>query len=275
MVKNGKVATAHGEIAWMEEPADGPTVVFLHGNSSCKEIFGRQFVPPLTGKYRLIAMDLPGHGGSSDAADPDTGYSINGFARAIIAAMEGLGLTDVTIVGWSLGGHVAVEILERWPAAKAIWITGTPPISGTVEDMAAGFLQSEHMALTFKPDFTDEEAALYAQETVGEGVPVEDWMVTACRRADGRFRPVMAATALSGVNADERAAVKNATKPVAVVSGAGEPFVNNAFLTGLDYGNLWDGKVHILEGTGHNPFWEVPEMLNPLLARFLDEVTRA
>ena len=40
----------------------------------------------------------------------------------------------------------------------------------------------------------------------------------------------------------------------------------------LDYRKLWDGKVHVLAGLAHMPFWEAPERLNPLLARFFAEV---
>ena len=58
----------------------------------------------------------------------------------------------------------------------------------------------------------------------------------------------------------------------AVVTGGAEPYVNNAFLGKVAYRNLWDGKVHVLEGLGHAPFWQAPDVFNPLFERFLDEV---
>ena len=49
--------------------------------------------------------------------------------------------------------------------------------------------------------------------------------------------------------------------------------MNNVFLEKVTYRNLWDGKVHVLEGLGHAPFWQAPEVFNPLFERFLGEVS--
>lgn len=272
MLKTGFTETAHGRISWADTGSDGPVVVLIHGNSSCKEIFSQQLVSELSLRYRMIAFDLPGHGQSSDAPDPMVTYSIHGYADATIALLEALGIRQAVIIGWSLGGHVALEMLARWPGALAAWITGTPPAGPA--DMGVAFQQSEHMALTFQESFTPEEAQIYAQETVGERVDLHPWMADAALRADGRFRPLMLQSVAAGLDVDGREVAETALQPLAVVSGENEPFVNNGFLTTVAYNNLWDGKVHILEGLAHMPFWEDAPRVNPLLERFLDEVTR-
>jgi pimeloyl-ACP methyl ester carboxylesterase len=271
MLKTGFCETEHGRMAWAESGGEGPTVLLVHGNSACKEIFGRQLVSALGLGYRMIAFDLPGHGASADAPDPTLTYSIHGYAAATMALLDQLKIDKAVIVGWSLGGHVALELMERWPGTVAAWITGTPPASGA--DMGEAFLPSEHMGLTFKDSFTDEEAAIYAQETVGANVSLLPWMVEACRRADGRFRPLMMQSAAEGRDLDGRKIAETSPLPLAVVSGSEEPFVNNAFLKSVAYRNLWDRKVHILDGLAHMPFWEDADRVNPLLGRFLDEVT--
>lgn len=272
MLRTGFTETAHGRISWADTGGGGPAVLFIHGNSSCKEIFGRQLVSELGLRYRMIAFDLPGHGASSDAPDPSRTYSIHGFADAAIALVDGLGVDTAVVVGWSLGGHAALEMLARWPGTVAAWITGTPPAGGG--DMQEAFLPSNHMALTFKDAFTDEEAAIYAGETVGGRIDhLHPWMIDACKRADGRFRPLMLQSAIEGLDLDGRKIAETAPQPLAVVSGGKEPFVSNAFLKTVAYNNLWDGKVHILDGLGHMPFWQAAEEVNPLLARFLDETT--
>jgi len=264
-----RVVTPHGELSYVDSGGSGPVVLFIHGNSSCKEIFARQLASPLFARHRLIAFDLPGHGMSSNAPDPERTYSIHGFADAAIALLGALRIDRAIIVGWSLGGHVALELMARWPGCSGAWITGTPPAGAN--DLADAFLQSEHMQLTFKEGFSDEEARTFAQDTVGARVSLEPWMVEACRRADGRFRPLMLQSATAGRDLDGREIAATSPLPLAVVSGEKEPFVNNAFLTSLTYRNLWDGKVHILAGLEHMPFWEAPERINPLLARFLAE----
>ncbi|MDR3497647.1 MAG: alpha/beta hydrolase [Parvibaculum sp.] len=271
MLKTGFTETPHGRISWVDTGGEGPVVLLIHGNSSCKEIFGRQLVSELGLSYRMIAFDLPGHGQSSDAPDPEKTYSIHGYADAAMALLAAFGVKRAVVVGWSLGGHAALELLERWPGTVAAWITGTPPAGAA--DMGDAFIPSEHMGLTFKDSFTDEEAAIYAQETVGASVDLHPWMIDACKRADGRFRPLMLQSVAAGLDVDGRMVAETALQPLAVVSGSEEPFVSNAFLRTVDYRNLWDGKVHILDGLAHMPFWEAPEIVNPLLGRFLDEVT--
>jgi pimeloyl-ACP methyl ester carboxylesterase len=273
MTRSSLVETPHGRLSMIDTGGPGTPVLFIHGNSACKEMFARQLAAPFAGRYRLIAFDLPGHGESDDAPEPERTYSIHGLADAAIALLEAMRVERAVIVGWSLGGHAALEVLARWPGSLAAWITGTPPVSAAPADMAAAFLPSPHMALTFKESFTEEEARAYAAEGVGPNVVLEDWMVAACRRADGRFRPLMLRSAQAGLDMDERAIVATAPQRLAVVSGEREPFVNNAYLACLEYRNLWDGRVHVLPGLGHMPFWEAPQVVNPLLSRFLDEVT--
>ncbi len=74
---------------------------------------------------------------------------------------------------------------KRRPGSPA-----TPPAGGA--DMGEAFLPSEHMALTFAETFTDEEAAIYAAETLGPGEPYEPWMAAGCGRARlDAVRPLM------------------------------------------------------------------------------------
>ncbi len=101
MLKTGFCETIHGRIAWADSGGEGPVVLFIHGNSSCKEMFGRQLVSELGLNYRMIAFDLPGHGASSNAPDPALTYSIHGFADAAIALLAELKIDKAVVVGWS------------------------------------------------------------------------------------------------------------------------------------------------------------------------------
>jgi pimeloyl-ACP methyl ester carboxylesterase len=44
--------------------------VLIHGNSSSSRAFSRQLDGPMGKRFRLVAVDLPGHGASDDAKDP-------------------------------------------------------------------------------------------------------------------------------------------------------------------------------------------------------------
>ena len=107
--------TPAGRIAVAQSRSDGPPVLLIHGNSACKEIFARQFEAAGLARYRLIALDLPGHGASDDAPDPSATYALDGFAAACAMVLRQLGVGPTQLLGWSLGGHIGLELLGRRP----------------------------------------------------------------------------------------------------------------------------------------------------------------
>ena len=265
---NTILATRHGRIAVTDSGGPGAPVLLIHGNSACKEIFARQFESRLTQRYRLIAFDLPGHGTSADALDPQRTYSIPGYADVALEILRDLGVDHLAVLGWSLGGHVGIELLARDVDIAGLAITGTPPIGHNAADFAAGFRPQEHMDLTGKETFSDTDIQAYARNTAGTPAP---FLEAAVRRTDGRARRLMMEAAMAGRGADQRHVVSTSPVPVAVITGADEPFINNDYLLSFPYRNLWDRKVHVIPQTGHAPFWERPQTFNPLFERFLTD----
>jgi pimeloyl-ACP methyl ester carboxylesterase len=265
--------TSHAAIHVAESGGDGPAALLIHGNSASNGFFRHQLESEIGAQYRLIAIDLPGHGRSSNAHNLRRSYSMPGYADMATEVMDRLGIGHFAVLGWSLGGHVAIEMISRNVELAGLMITGTPPVSNTQESFAAAFKPSELIVLTGKPGFTEEEAEAFV--SAGVGGPVEPFMRDAGMRADGRARAMMVQAAVAGWGADQRHIVETSEVPVAVVSGREEPFVNNDYLRSIAYANLWEGRVHIVDGAGHAPFWQAPDRFNPILARFLGDVVAA
>ena len=99
-------------------------------------------------RFRLIAVDLPGHGVSDDAKDPSA-YSLPGHARAVRAVLDAIGIDEAHFVGWSLGGHVALEMAPDLRAPRGFVIFGTPPLTSG-EAMSEAFLPNPAMKVTFQ-----------------------------------------------------------------------------------------------------------------------------
>lgn len=267
------VETSGATLAVSESGSDGPPVLLIHGNSSCKEVFRNQMQGELGRRHRMIAFDLPGHGASSDAREPETVYTIPGYAALAVELMEErLGLERYAVFGWSLGGHIGIDMLSRSDRIAGLMISGTPPAGKHPGALDEAFLPSEHMGLAGKREFTDAEADAYARATAGENAPYEDFLGAAVRRTDGRARETMIAAFAAGMGESQQKIVGENATPLAIVNGAEEPFANNAFTQAQSYANLWEGKVHLLPGLGHAPFWEAPEVFDPYLERFLGEV---
>jgi len=263
------LATSHGRIAVTDSGGPAAAVLLIHGNSACKEIFGRQFESRLTQRYRLVAFDLPGHGASADAIDPHRTYTIPGYADVALEILRDLGIDHLAILGWSLGGHIGIELLARDVDIAGLAITGTPPIGHNAADFAAGFRPQQHMDLTGKEMFSEADIQAFARDTAGAPAP---FLEAAVRRTDGRARRLMMEAAMAARGADQRHVVSTSPVPVAVITGADEPFINNDYLLSFPYRNLWDRQVHVIPQTGHAPFWERPQTFNPLFERFLTDV---
>ena len=88
----------------------GPPVLFMHGYTSTIALW-RDQVPVLSPHYRLICMDLRGHG-ESEGTGMD-GYNFAALAGDALAVLDQEGVERATIVGHSMGGMVAQELLAR------------------------------------------------------------------------------------------------------------------------------------------------------------------
>lgn len=270
-MKHRMVDTSHSEVAIVESVGDGPPVLFIHGNSSCKEVFRNQLQGEIGETWRCIAMDLPGHGRSADATDPEKTYSMPGYADTALELMAALGHDTFAMFGWSLGGHIGIEMLDRSDRVSALMISGSPPVSKDPDALSVGFKPSKHMHLAGQNEFTDEEVDAYARATCGINAPFEDFLRDAVARTDGRARELMLGKFSAGVGCDQQRTVMDAAIPLSIVNGGEEPFVNNEFVASLDLQNLWEDQVHLIDGVGHAPFWEAPELFDPFLKRFLQD----
>ena len=262
--------TPFGTLALRDSGGSGAPVLLIHGNSSCKEAFDPQFDAPELAGLRLIALDLPGHGASTDAPNPESTYTFAGYAAAIETVLTALTISKPAVFGWSLGGHAALEMIGRGTAVAGLMITGTPPVAPSVESFMSAFnIDPEAENLTAKRDFSDAEAMAYALHTGGIGGQVDPHLLAMVKRTDGRAREIMFTSAMTQGFIDERSVVAGLSVPFAVVNGAEDPFLQAPYFDTLTAPTLWDRGIVRIEGAGHAPFRQTPAVFNALLAEFL------
>lgn len=265
-----RIETTQGEIAFMESAGSGMPVLFIHGNSSCKEVFLRQFDGELARTHRLIALDLPGHGQSDNARDPKRAYTVPGYADVVIQVLRALKIDRAAMLGWSLGGHIGLEVLGQGYDAGGLMIVGTPPVPRGIFGMLRGFHSQFDLFLATKSRLNPKEIERFAAICLGSKVdPLFREMIA---RTDPRARPILSRAMMIGAGVDQRWVAENSTIPLAVLNGSKEPFARLDYVAGLAYGNLWEGRCHVLEGLGHSPFIEAPERFDPVLGRFIDDI---
>ncbi|MEM7445298.1 MAG: alpha/beta hydrolase [Pseudomonadota bacterium] len=264
--------TSHGRLAWRQSDGAGLPVLMIHGNSTCTEVFRNQLDGAIGEKYRCIAFDLPGHGQSSDAPVPEDTYSFGGYANAAVELMAAIGVPRYAVFGWSLGGHIALDMLAETDALAGLIISGSAPISQDTHSMTEGFKDEIEWSLASKRVLTEDEIHAFAHGTCGPNAPYDPFLETAVRRCDGRARSLMISKAACGLGRNQQDLAINATVPLAIVNGADDAFINHAFVAGLPYRTIWEGAVIDLPDLGHAPFWEAPETFDPILNRFLSSL---
>lgn len=106
-----KYLELHGErVAYLDE-GSGEPVVLLHGIAGSSQTW-RALIGPLSRKYRVVAPDLLGHGNSTK---PRSDYSLGALSVLVRDILDELGITRATVVGHSLGGGIAMQLVYQHP----------------------------------------------------------------------------------------------------------------------------------------------------------------
>jgi len=154
-------------IAYGQSEGQGQPVIFVHGNSSSARTWQQVMAGPFGQRFRCLALDLPGHGNSAKVANRED-YSLPGYASILAGFAQATDASDVVIVGWSLGGHIALEAASAMPAAAGYVILGTPPVASAAQ-MGEAFLPNPAMNVGFTADVDPDQARAYAASGTAPG----------------------------------------------------------------------------------------------------------
>ena len=158
-----------GNIAYTEK-GKGRAIIFLHGFMESSEIWN-DYASALSARYRIVCIDLPGHG-SSDCF----GYvhSMELMAEAVNAVMEHLLLRKVFVVGHSMGGYTGLALAEKYPdKIKGLCLfhstaAADSPERRTNRDRALALVKQHHKKFinSIIPLWFAQENRLYYKEEI-------------------------------------------------------------------------------------------------------------
>lgn len=101
-----------GKNIFYAEEGSGAAIILIHGYLETSEIWG-SFGKKLSKKFRVISIDLPGHGQSDIYEEV---HSMELLANTVNALIDTIGIQKAFIAGHSLGGYVSLAFLEMYPA---------------------------------------------------------------------------------------------------------------------------------------------------------------
>jgi pimeloyl-ACP methyl ester carboxylesterase len=240
-------------------PDKNETIVFIHGNSHSSRTFEHQFKSQELSDYRIIALDLPGHGLSSKSEI----YTIPFFSEILANFIEELQIKKYILIGHSLGGHIAIESLDK-TTPKGIAIFGTPPVKEKFEPQLC-FQPKEELGLIFKPNLNEEEALAVAKSFYNSSldlrIDLEDILLV-----DQEFKTKLVESCGSNVLKNELKLLQEFNGAISILHGIHDNYLIKDYLTGLEL-PLWnDGLIEV--PAGHNIHKEAPDQFNTELNSF-------
>ncbi len=106
---------------YYQEMGNGKPLILLHGNGEDGTYFKHQ-IDYFSDRYRVIAIDTRGHGGSPRGTAP---FTIKQFAKDLNNFMIGQGIDNAVLLGFSDGANIAMEFAMKYPAkVKALILNG-------------------------------------------------------------------------------------------------------------------------------------------------------
>jgi 3-oxoadipate enol-lactonase len=247
------------------DPAKTP-LVFLHGIGGAARAWRGQ-VHAFGGRYRAIAWDMPGYGGSSQLPT----VSIAALADALQDFLGQLGAVKPVLVGHSIGGMIVQQWLVKYPdTASAVVLAQTSPAFGKADgDWQKSFIDARLGPLD-RGETMVSLAPNLVQELVGDGPDTSglelarDCMANV---AEASYRASM--QALLGF--DQRQALKNIRVPTLVLSGSKDKNAPAAMMAKM--ASFIPSASYVeLEDIGHLVNLERPAAFNAALDQFLNTI---
>lgn len=259
-----------------EDHGSGQPVVLIHGYPLSGASWEKQMPPLLDGGYRVITYDRRGFGKSSR---PAGSYNYDTFAQDLRELITHLGLQDVTLVGFSMGGGEIARYFGKYGSAgirKAVIIGGVPPfllktpdnpegVDGSVFDGIKKAVTADRYAF-----FTDFFKNFYNTDKL-LGTRVSDQVVQASWNIAAGASATASLACVPTWHEDFRQDLMRVDVPLLVIHGDEDRIVPLA-AAGQRTAKLVKGaRLVVIKGGPHCITWTHADEVNAELMRFLKE----
>jgi non-heme chloroperoxidase len=239
-----------------------------NGFSQCRLAWQKQMRSDLACDFRLVAMDIRGHGLSEKPRDAYA--DSHHWAQDIDAVITALHLNQPILVGWSYGGVIMSDYLAEFGEDAIAGTQWVGAVSRLGEPLVRdGFLGRDFLSLIpglFSNDATDSATTLerFIRLCVHDQPSSEDLYFVL---GYNTIVPPYVREGLFGRTIDHDAVIRSTRKPASLVYGEADQIVSPRMCTHLET-LVPHATVSTYPQTGHMPFWEAPDRFNRELRDF-------
>lgn len=267
------ITTRDGARIYYEDHGRGRPIVLVHG-WACSGRFWQRNVPALAEEFRVVTVDLRGHGNS---AKPLTGHTMPQYAQDVRAVIEHLDLNGVTLAGWSLGGPVVLAYWQQYAAdsrLKGLGLVDTAPSPLSPADWNSHGLKNNNLDgmhavfAAVQTDRSQHSLGFVNNMFKGGQATATDlaWMVPEIAKTPAWI----AIAAYSDFLLSDYAGVLPTVKVPAIVFAADSNVYKHGIAMGRHLASQLPQATFVpFEDGGHTLFYEQPDKFNGALGAFV------
>lgn len=247
----------------------GRPIVFIHGFSQCSLVWTRQMNSGLADTFRLIAVDLRGHGLSDK---PRESYSDSRlWADDVRAVIQALNLDQPILCGWSYGPLVILDYIRHYGEDDIRAVNFIGGVTKLGSDEAASVLTAEFLSLLPKFFSTDAQVNMRALDSLVHMCFVHELTVEERYLMLGYNAsvPPYVRQALFSRSFDNDDLLPKIRKPVLITHGADDAVVKPTVIE-EQMARIGHAQVRMMANAGHACFWDEAVTYNRYLQEFVD-----
>ena len=249
----------------------GRPILFIHGFSQCCLAWSRQLNSDLADRYRLVAMDMRGHGLSEKPRD---GYADSRlWADDVNAVIQALNLDCPVLCGWSYGPLVILDYLRHYGEEAVGGMSFVGGVTKLGSDEANSVLTLEFLGLVpglFAADVEESARSLRSllRMCLAQEPSAEDLYLMLGYNLSV---PPYVRQALLSRSFDNDDLLPMLRKPVLIMHGAQDAIVKPAVVD-QHRASLAHAHVEMMPNVGHAPFWDDAAAFNGHLRTFCERL---
>jgi pimeloyl-ACP methyl ester carboxylesterase len=260
--------TVNGVDLWVEQEGEGDDVLFISGLADEGACWIDQ-VAGLKDRYRITTFDNRGVGQS---ATPDGPFQIVDFAADTAALIDALGLQRPHVVGSSMGGAVAQELALAHPdKVRSLVLNGTWCRGDRFfKEVIRNWMWSAEKADSIGDFLVTVNLWCFSPRIWNDGT-MDGWIDAAQASPHAQSVDAFCRSAQALIDHDSADRIGAIKAPTMITVGELDLCLPARFSEELAR-RIPDSQMVVLEAAGHQPFQEIPEEYNRLLADFWQSV---